>query len=208
VQVNGNASASGKIVFVAVGRSTAVDEFTVFMNQAATNSGVNHATLAIVNGAVTGAMPCVWTVVSGPPPCNPTLGNLYDRVRDMVLAPLGLTEKQVQAAWIEEYNSDPAAEGFQTLCDPTVAGCLNNVGHTEALRYEQQLGNILRAAKTRWPNLQQAFHSSRIYGGFATTNHSSEPYPYEYGFSVKWLVQAQILQIRSGGTTSIRQPVI
>ena len=178
------------------------------MNQAATNSGVNHATLAIVNGAVTGAMPCVWTVVSGPPPCNPTLGNLYDRVRDMVLAPLGLTEKQVQAAWIEEYNSDPAAEGFQTLCDPTVAGCLNNVGHTEALRYEQQLGNILRAAKTRWPNLQQAFHSSRIYGGFATTNHSSEPYPYEYGFSVKWLVQAQILQIRSGGTTSIRQPVI
>ncbi len=126
----------------------------------------------------------------------------------MVLAPLGLTEKQVQAAWIEEYNSDPAAEGFQTLCDPTVAGCLNNVGHTEALRYEQQLGNILRAAKTRWPNLQQAFHSSRIYGGFATTNHSSEPYPYEYGFSVKWLVQAQILQIRSGGTTSIRQPVI
>jgi hypothetical protein len=69
------------------------------------------------------------------------------------------------------------------------------------LRYEQQLGNILRAAKTRWPNLRQAFHSSRIYGGYATTDHSSEPYPYEYGFSVKWLVQAQILQIRSGGTS-------
>jgi hypothetical protein len=75
------------------------------------------------------------------------------------------------------------------------------VSHTEALRYEQQLGGILRAAKTRWPNLQQAFHSSRIYGGYATTDHSSEPYPYEYGFSVKWLIQAQILQIRGGGTT-------
>ncbi len=200
LDTNGNPSASGKIVFVAIGRSTAVDEFTVFVKQAATNSGVNHATLAIVNGALTGTMPCVWAVVSGPPPCNPSLGNQFDRVRDTVLAPLGLTEKQVQAAWIEEYNGDPASDGFQALCDPTAAGCSNNVGHTEALRYEQQLGIILRAAKTRWPNLQQAFHSSRIYGGYATTDHSSEPYPYEYGFSVKWLIQAQILQIRSGGT--------
>ena len=201
LDTNGNPSASGKIVFVAVGRSTVVDEFAVFVNQAATNSGVNHATLSIVNGALTGAMPCVWSVTSGPPSCDPTLGNQYDRVRDVVLAPLGLTEKQVQAAWIEEYNGDPAADGFQSLCDPTVAGCSNNVSHTEALRYEQQLGSILRAAKTRWPNLRQVFHSSRIYGGYATTNHSSEPYPHEYGFSVKWLIQAQILQIRSGGTS-------
>ncbi len=201
LETNGNPSASGKVVFVAVGRSTAVDEFTVFVNQAAANSGVNHATLVIVNGALSGAMPCVWTVAGGPPSCNPTLGNQYDRVRDTVLAPLGLTEKQVQAAWIEEYNGDPAADSFQSLCDPTVATCSNNVSHTEALRFEQQLGGLLRAAKTRWPNLQQVFHSSRIYGGYATTNHSSEPYPYEYGFSVKWLIQAQILQIRSGGTS-------
>jgi hypothetical protein len=201
LDTNGNPSASGKIVFVAIGRSTTVDEFVPFMNQAGTNSGVNHATLVIVNGALSGAMPCIWTVASEPPSCNPSLGNQYDRVRDTVLAPLGLTEKQVQAAWVEEYNADPATDGFQTLCDATVAGCSNNVSQTEALRYEQQLGGILRAAKTRWPNLQQAFHSSRMYGGYAATNHSSEPYPYEYGFSVKWLIQAQILQIRSGGTS-------
>ena len=201
LDINGNPSASGKIVFVAVGRSTTVDEFAAFMNQAAANSSVNHATLVIVNGALSGAMPCVWTVASGLPPCDPSLGNQYDRVRDSVLAPLGLTEKQIQAAWIEEYNADPAGDGFQSLCDPTVAGCSNSASQTEALRYEQQLGGTLRAAKTRWPNLQQAFHSSRIYGGYATTNHSSEPYPYEYGFSVKWLIQAQILQIRGGGTS-------
>jgi hypothetical protein len=201
LDTNGNPDASGKIVFLAVGRSTVADEFAVFVNQAATNSGVNHATLAIVNGALAGAMPCVWAVVSGPPPCDPSLGNQFDRVRDMVLAPLGLTEKQVQTAWIEKYNGDPAAEGFQSLCDPTVAGCSNNVSHTEALRYEQELGNILRSAKTRWPNLQQVFHSSRIYGGYANSSHSSEPYAYEYGFSVKWLIQAQILQIHSGGTS-------
>lgn len=202
LDTNGNPSAAGKIVFIAVGRSTVVDEFAVFVNQAEVNPGVNHATLIIVNGAVSGAEPCVWTVASGTPPCDPSLGNQFDRVRDTILAPLGLTEKQIQAAWIEEYNSDPAGDGFRPLCDPTVAGCSNDVSHTEAFRYEQQLGSILRAAKTRWPNLQQAFHSTRIYGGYATTSHSSEPYPYEYGFSAKWLIQAQILQIRSGGTAN------
>src|ERR1041384_7984060 len=99
LDTNGNPSASGQIVFVAIGRSTTVDEFVPFMNQAGTNSGVNHATLVIVNGALSGAMPCIWTVASEPPSCNPSLGNQYDRVRDTVLAPLGLTEKQVQAAW-------------------------------------------------------------------------------------------------------------
>lgn len=200
LDTNGNPSASGKVVFIAVGRSTVVDEFAVFINQAAVSPGVNHATLVIVNGAVSGAEPCVWTVASGVPPCDPTVGNQYDHVRDAVLAPLGLTEKQIQAAWIEEYNGDPAGDGFQSLCDPTAAACSNDVSHTEALRYEHQLGGILRAAKTRWPSLQQAFHSTRIYGGYAMTNHSAEPYPYEYGFSAKWLIQAQILQIRGGGT--------
>src|SRR5258706_4609154 len=119
----------------------------------------------------------------------------------MVLSPLGLTEKQVQAAWIEEYNGDPAADGFQSLCDPTVAACSNKVSHTEALRYEQQLGGILRAAKTRWPNLQQSFHSGRIYGGYAPTNPSSQPYAYEYGFSLKWVVPAQILPVPTWGTS-------
>jgi hypothetical protein len=66
-----------------------VREFAVFMNQAATNSGINHAALAIVDGALTGAKPCVWTVASGP----------------------GLTEKQVQATWIEEYNGGRVIAG-------------------------------------------------------------------------------------------------
>jgi len=125
-------------------------------------------------------------------------GTKYDRIRDTLLASAGVAEKQVQIAWIEEYDADPGDAGFQTLCDPAVAGCSNDVTHTEALRFEQQLGNMMRAAKTRWPNLKQAFHSSRIYGGYSTTNHSSEPYPYEHGFSVKWLIEAQVLQMRNG----------
>ncbi len=172
LDANGNPSSSGKIVFVSIGRSTAQDEFSVFVGQAAADSGVNHTTLVIANGALATARPCAWTIASGAPPCDPTLGNEYDRVRDTVLAPLGVTEKQVQITWIEEYDADPGGAGFQTLCDPTVAGCSNDLSHTEALHFEQELGEIVRAAKTRWPNLKQGYHSSRIYGGYSTTVHS------------------------------------
>jgi Bacterial Ig-like domain (group 2) len=198
LDTNGNPSPTGKVVFLSVGRSTANDEFTLFVTQAQTNAGVNHSTLVIANGTLDAALPCVWTVASGPPPCDPGLGNQYDRIRDNVLAPLGLSEKQVQAIWVEDYDADPESAGYQALCDPTVSGCSNTVSQTEALRYEQEIAAALRAAKSRWPHLQQAFQSSRIYAGYSTTGHSTEPYAYEYGFSVKWLIEAQIVQARSG----------
>lgn len=34
--------------------------------------------------------------------------------------------------------------------------------------------------------------SSRTYGGYATTELNPEPYAYQSGFSVKWLVQDQL----------------
>jgi hypothetical protein len=201
LDANGNPSPSGKIVFASIGRSIEVGEFGAFVSQAAANSGVNHSTLVFADGTLGAADPCMWGAASGVPPCKAIVGNEYDRVRDTVLTPLSVTEKQVQVAWIEDYNADPPGDGFRTLCDPTAAGCSNDVSHTEALRYEKQLGNILRAARVRWPNLKQVFLSVRLYGGYAITNHSPEPYPYEYGFSSKWLIEAQVLQIRSGGTT-------
>jgi hypothetical protein len=42
------------------------------------------------------------------------------------------------------------------------------------------------------------FISSRIYAGYANTNQSPEPYAYEYGFGVKWLINQQMLQRETG----------
>jgi hypothetical protein len=47
-------------------------------------------------------------------------------------------------------------------------------------------------AKERYPNLKLIYLSSRTYGGHATTALNPEPYAYESGFSVQWLIQSQI----------------
>ena len=158
------------------------------------------------NGAHGGITACYWVVPEGPPPCSLHTENQFDRVQNDVLAPLGVTEAQIQAVWIKEANGGPGvtgcgSNGFEpcnSLCDPNTSGCSNTPTTTEALRYEQQLGEILRAAKTRWPNLKVAFITSRIYAGYASVDINPEPYAYEYGFSTKWLIQAQIDQMRTG----------
>jgi len=215
---NGNLSSSGAIVFLGIGMSNATLEFSAFVNATASSQSVNHSTLAVLDGAYGSVTACPWTVATGLPNCPEyTSGvpaeNQYDRVRDTVLAtatgapsaPAGcggppatpcLTEKQVQVLWIKNANPSPALHGFASL-QPFTDNCASEVGTIEACNYEQQLGETIRAAKARYPNLQQIFLSTRIYAGYASAPLNPEPYAYEYGFSAKWLIQAQIDQIRN-----------
>ncbi len=218
---NGNSSAAGAVVFLGIGMSNATEEFSAFINTASTSSGVNHATLAIEDGASAAETACYWTVAQGqtgtacPLAKGGLLDNQYDRVRDSVLATATtapsakpgcggppnatpcLTEKQVQVLWIKNANPRPGVENERALCDATVSGCVNDIG-TEAINYEAQLAQTIRAAKSRYPNLKQVFLSTRIYAGYALDGLNPEPYAYEYGYSAKWLIQAQVLQIRNG----------
>lgn len=52
--------------------------------------------------------------------------------------------------------------------------------------------------RIRYPNLQQVFVGTRAYGGYSTGRLNSEPYAFESGLAVKWLIQAQINQVESG----------
>ncbi len=126
----------------------------------------------------------------------------YDTVRDQQLAPLGLTEQQVQVIWLKE------ADAYPTVALPARPGppAANQV--PDAYTLETELGAILRALRVRYPHLQEVFLSSRIYGGYASgsikdvAQLNPEPYAYESGFSVKWVIQAQIAQMGNGGAVT------
>ncbi len=184
---DGRPSPTGRIAMLSIGMSNTTQEFCAtgnpapctswsFVGQAMNDPAVNHATLVLVNGAAGGKTAAAWDS-----PADPD----YDRVRDFDLANAGLREAQVQIAWVKVANARPAAS--------------LPAGDADAYSLVTQTANILRALKSRYPNLQLAYLSSRIYAGFATTTLNPEPYAYESGFAVKWVVDAQVRQ-RRGGT--------
>ncbi len=187
----GTPNAGGKIVLLSIGMSNTTQEFCAasstttncstwsFMGQAAADSSVNRTTLAIVNGARGGQDAQTWDAAAD---VN------YDSVRLNRLGPLGLTERQVQVAWVKQADAGPRDSLASSQAD--------------AYLLETRLGNIIRALRARYPNLTLVFLSSRIYAGYATTTLNPEPYSYESGFAVKWLVQAQIEQMANGGAVT------
>jgi hypothetical protein len=172
-------SPTGKYVLLSIGMSNTTQEFSTFITTAAADGTVDRTRLAIVDGAAGGKSADFWVSASGVE---------YDRIRTQVLAPRGLGEAQVAAVWLKVANPGPT----RSLPDSA----------SDAHRLVTQLGQIVRALRTRYPNLQQVFISSRIYAGYATTTLNPEPYAYESGFAVKWLIEAQITQAAGGGMSA------
>ncbi len=192
LDVNGNPSPTGKYVLVSIGMSNTTQEFCSgtstppcalwsFMGQAAVDPAVNRSTLVMINGARGGQTASAWV--------SPT-GAEYNRIRDSWLTPSGLSELQVQIAWVKVANAQPAISLPSSSSD--------------AFTLVSQMGTIARTLKQRYPNLQQIFFSSRIYAGYATTALNPEPYAYETGFAVKWVVQAQIDQAQQNRIVDAR----
>ncbi len=136
-------------------------------------AGGLHDSLALVNAARGGADAIEWTSPSS---------SVYDEA-DQELGEFELTPEDVQVVWIKQANSKPDI----SLPDPDA----------DAFTLLRHLGSIARALKERYPNLRQAYVSSRIWactdGGI-----NGEPFAYEGGFAVKWLVEAQIVQLETG----------
>jgi hypothetical protein len=187
VNAAGSPAPNGKYVLLSIGMSNTTQEFCsagqdgrcdpgTFVVQAGADPSVRTQGLVLVDGARGGETAATWDEPSDPN---------YDRVRDTRLAAAGVTERQVQVAWVKVANPRPTAS-------------LPNAD-ADAYLLVRQIGGIARALRSRYPNLRLAFLSNRTYAGYATTTLNPEPYAYESGFAVKWVVDAQIVQMSGGG---------
>jgi hypothetical protein len=186
VDGSGNPNPSGKIVVLSIGMSNTTQEYCnpspsgqcttgTFVQQALADDQVQRVSLVLVDGARGGQSAATWL--------TPTAPN-YDQIRDTRLTPAGVTERQVQVGWLKVANPGPSAS--------------LPAANADGFLLVTQIGSIVRALKVRYPKLQLVFLSNRTFGGYATSSLNPEPYAYESGFAVKWVIAAQITQMGSG----------
>jgi hypothetical protein len=165
---DGKPAADGKIVLLSVGMSNTTQVFSAFKRIADADRDKNPD-LVIVDGAQGGMTAARIKSADG------DSGTKFWTTVDTRLKTAGVTREQVQTAWIKQANAGPR-DGFPK--------------YAETLRDE--LKQIVQLMHSRFPNLKIVYLSSRTYGGFATTALNPEPYAYESGFSVKWLIEEQL----------------
>jgi hypothetical protein len=165
----GKPAPDGRIVLLSVGMSNTTQEFTAFQ-QLAGASAQRNPRLLLADGAQGGMTA---QIIQNPD--DNGRGAQYWTTVDERLRAAGATRAQVQVAWIKEADAGPT-QGFPTY----------------ARQLQAELARIARLLHTRFPNLKLAYLSGRIYGGYARTPLNPEPYAYESGFSVKWLIEQQV----------------
>ena len=163
LDTNGNIDPSnGKIGFISIGMSNTSQEFSVFKFRADADARKNSK-VTIVNCAQGGQ--------TAEKIIDTTNNNFWDVARQQIRN-ARITDNQVQVAWLKEANINP--KGAFPI-------------HAEALK--DQLKQIVAIAKGYFPNLKLVYVSSRIYAGYGPNGINPEPFAYESGFSVKWLVE-------------------
>jgi hypothetical protein len=193
LDAEGKPSKDGKIVMLSIGMSNTTMEYSFFKKVADADPD-KAADVVIVDGARGARTGLAWSLdgvsllpageqeritktfalvgrnmTKGP-------GDTWSGVEERLKAS-GVTAQQVQAVWIKHAEAMPGKLG-------------DFPEHAKVL--QASLVNTLNLAKHYYPNLQVAFLSRRIFGGYATTQLNPEPYAYEEAFAMRWVIQDQI----------------
>ncbi len=155
----------GEIGFISIGMSNTRNHFTEFLPIA--NADPDKSARVNVVNAAQGGQPA--------DDIDDPLAPYWTFV-DNAVAGAGMTNAQVQVVWMLQANRAGSLPGFPL--------------HAEQLR--DQLITICMILHDKFPNLRQVYLGSRIYAGYATTTLNPEPFAYENGFSLKWLIEEQI----------------
>jgi hypothetical protein len=163
MDANGNPDASGKYVLLSIGMSNTTQEFSEFLPIAGADPD-KDPNLVIVDGAQSGQ---IASVIANP-------NSEFWSVVSNRLSGRGLTAEQVAVVWVKSANrADVGVDEYRT-------------------QLQTDLEEIARVLSGKFPNLQLAYYSSRIYAGYASTTLNPEPYAYESGFVVKSVIEKQL----------------
>jgi hypothetical protein len=155
----------GSIVFCSIGMSNATQEFSVFVGISNADP-LRDSQVRVVDAAQGG----VAVEDMDDPAANYWVNTVPNR-----LAGAGVTAEQVQVVWLKNANRMPT--------DPFLV-------HTAALK--QNFIDVLHIIQDTFPNVKVCYVASRIYAGYATSALNPEPFAYEHGFAMKWLIEDQI----------------
>lgn len=169
LDAEGRPDPNGKIVLLSIGMSNTSQAFSAFQQVAAADPEKNPS-VVLVNGAQGGM-----TANRIIDPDDGGSGEKFWTTVDQRLRMAGATPAQVQAVWIKQADPGPK-QGFPKY----------------AQQLKQELAQIVRILPERFANLKLTYLSCRTYGGYARSPLNPEPYAYESGFAVKWLIEDQL----------------
>ena len=164
LDAEGKPAADGKIVLMSIGMSNTTMEFQQFV-KAANADERKAANVVIVDAAQGGKAAKQWAAADAQP-----WGVAADRLKQS-----GVSPRQVQVLWIKQANIAPSAGS-----------------EAEVKRLQDDMQTIVTLAREKYPNVQIAFLSSRIYAGYAQTQLNPEPYAYEGAFAMRGLILKQM----------------
>jgi hypothetical protein len=164
LDAEGKPSINGKIVMISVGMSNTTMKYRAFMKLAAGQHDLNP-NLLLVDGAQGSQVGWITSKPNTP---------FWDVVNERLKA-AGVTPAQVQAAWMLQANPGPRA-GFPA----------------EMKELQRNMVDTLHNMHDKFPNLKVTYLSSRTYAGYATNPLNPEPYAFENGFAVKWMIEDQL----------------
>ena len=176
LDADGKPSPNGKIVLMTHGMSNTTQESQRFIKVANADPLRNPA-VVLVDGAQGGMDSRKWVEDT----CTRSGASPWDRLEQRIKS-AGATPPQVQAIWMKHalsLKNDARMRQF---------GGFPNY----ARQLQGDMAQLVVMLKKRYPNLRIIYVSSRSYGGYATTPLNPEPYAYESGFGVRWLIQEQI----------------
>lgn len=177
---SGNLSSTGKIVLMSVGMSNTSTEFgngslgIPFILRTDVN-GLKSPNLVLINGAQGGQTAEIWA--------DPNNSVVWPEVTRRLSA-AGVTANQVQVVWVKNTERDPG-----NISGGVFPNWIND-------KLLPDLEAVAVNIKSKFPKTKIIYFSSRTRSYRMYNNDSyalnPEPYAFESGFSVKWLVEKYI----------------